>query len=534
MSIGRKVQFENETRNSLKLGVDTIANAVKKTLGPKGKNVAIDRGQSAPPHVTKDGVTVANSIYLDDPLANMGAALLREASSQTADNAGDGTSTSAILTQKIFNDAIPLIEEGANHVDLKRGMDLAINTVVKEIESISKEVKDDDIKNIATISANNDDFLGGLIADTIKEVGHEGVISVEQSKTRETFVNKVDGLEIGAGYISPFLINKEDYTCTLINPMIVVCDQEISQFDSLAAILTTLNASHPGRPLLIIAEDVNGEALTSYISNVHNERARFSGGIIKVPTFGDLAKDYMKDLAISIGATFITQDKGMSVDKFQGQMFGTAQKVVCYENKTIIIGGGGDTTKIADRIQLLTIAQQEEENPNKIEILRERKAKLFGGVAVMRVGADTDAEMKEKTDRVDDALRATRCAIEGGVVTGGGLTLLRCAESLENIKGENEDQNKGVDIVRKALYEPITAIVENAGLDAEEIISVITAKKGNYGFNARTMEYEDLMKAGVIDPTKVTIQALQNAGSAASMLITTDCSVVFSPEVSNR
>jgi chaperonin GroEL len=469
MSVGRKVQFETETRDSLQNGVDILANAVKKTLGPKGKNVAIDRGQTAVPHVTKDGVTVAQSIYLDDPLSNMGASLLREASSKTADNAGDGTTTSTILAQKIFNDAIPLIDKGANHVDLKRGIDIAISKVVEEVKKMSKEVKGDDIKNIATISANNDDFLGGLIADTIKDIGVEGVISVEQSNTRETFVKKVDGLEIGAGYISPMFINKEDYTCTLINPSILVCDFEISHFQQLLPVIA--NISKSGKPLLIIAEDVNGDALTSIAHNV--QQGRMSAGIIKVPTFGDLAKEYMKDLATSVGATYITEDQGMTLDNFTPEMFGEASKVISTDNKTTIIGGDGDAEEIAERIQLLTIAQEEEEDTNKLEVLRERKAKLFGGIAMMRIGADTDAEMKEKTDRVDDALRATRCAIEEGVVTGGGLTLVRCSDKLFELKTENDDQAAGITLVQEALYEPLKTIVSNAGLDSKEVIHEI-------------------------------------------------------------
>ena len=526
--MAKEIKFDIEARDLLKKGVDILADSVKVTLGPKGRNVVIDKKFGAP-QVTKDGVTVAKEIEVEDPFENMGAQMVKEVASKTADNAGDGTTTASVLAQSIYSVGLKNVTAGANPMDLKRGIDLAVAKVVEQLQDMSETVGDDfkKIEQVASISANNDPAIGELIAEAMKKVKKEGVITVEEAKGIETTVEVVEGMQFDRGYISPYFITDAEKMETVMeHPYILLHDKKISTMKDLLPILEA--TSQAGRPLLIIAEDVEGEALATLV--VNKLRGSLRVAAVKAPGFGDRRKEMLEDIAILTGGTVISEEKGLKLEHTTLDMLGQSEKVTIDKENTTIVNGGGDSSKIEARVKQIKKQIEASTSDYDKEKLQERLAKLAGGVAVLYVGAASEVEMKEKKDRVDDALSATRAAIEEGIIPGGGVAYLRAEEVLNDLKGENEDQNIGIAIVRRALEEPIRTIVENAGVEGSIVVQKVREGKGDFGYNARIDKFENLYEAGVIDPTKVARIALENAASVAGMLLTTECVITEKEE----
>jgi chaperonin GroEL len=515
------ISFDSNARTKLKSGIDQLANAVKVTLGPKGRNVVIQKSFGAPV-ITKDGVTVAKEIELEDAVENMGAQMVKEVASKTADAAGDGTTTATVLAQAMVNAGMKYVTAGANPMDLKRGIDKAVHTVIADLKGQSEVVGSDfnKIKQVASISANNDEEIGSLIADAMKRVTKDGVITVEEAKGTDTYVDEVIGMQFDRGYLSPYFItNTENMTTEYENPLILIHDKKISNVQEIIPVLE--KAVQTGRPLLIIAEDVDSQALGTLV--VNRLRAGLKIVAVKAPGFGDRRKAMLEDIAILTGGTVISDEQGYKLENAELSHLGQAEKITVDKDNTTIVNGKGKKSDINTRITQIKAQIDTTTSDYDREKLQERLAKLAGGVAVLYVGAATEVEMKEKKDRVDDALHATRAAVEEGIVAGGGVALVRAIHSLEKLTGANEDENLGILIVKKALESPLRTIAENAGVDGSVVLQEVLKAKGAKGYNARTDEYEDLKKAGVIDPTKVTRVALENAGSIASMVLTTEC-----------
>ncbi len=526
--MAKHISFDIEARNKLKAGVDALADAVKVTLGPKGRNVIIQKSFGAP-HVTKDGITVAKEIELEDPIENMGAQMVKEAASKTSDIAGDGTTTATLLAQAMVAAGLKSVVAGANPIGLKRGIDKAVAAAVEGIKEMAETVGDDfkKIEQVAAISANNDQEIGKLIADAMKRVSKDGVITVEEAKGTETYVEEVLGMQFDRGYLSPYFVtNAEDMVTEYENPYILIYDKKISNMQDIVPILEKVVAAN--RPLLIIAEDVESQALGVLV--VNRLRANLQVVAVKAPGFGDRRKAMLEDIAILTGGTVISEEKGYKLESADLSMMGQAEKVVVNKDNTTIVNGKGKDEHIKARIN--QIKQQIETTTSDYdrEKLQERLAKLAGGVAVLYVGAATEVEMKEKKDRVDDALHATRAAVEEGIIPGGGVTFLRVLDKVKKTKVENEDQQMGVDIVAKALTAPLRTIANNAGEEGSVVLQKVLEKDGDYGFNARTGKFENLKKAGVIDPAKVARIAVENAGSVAGMLLITECVINDKPE----
>ena len=522
--MAKEIKFDIEGRNKLKSGVDQLANAVKVTLGPKGRNVVMERKFGAP-QVTKDGVTVAKEIELEDSLENVGAQLVKEVASKTNDDAGDGTTTATVLAQAIVNVGLKNVTAGANPMDLKRGIDKAVAAVVENLRKQSKEVGDDllKIEQVATISANNDNEIGKLIATAMGKVKKEGVITVEEAKGIETTVEVVEGMQFDRGYISPYFItDPEKMEVALDRPMILLTDKKISSMQDLLPILEPVAKS--GRAMLIIAEDVDGEALATLV--VNRLRGSLKIAAVKAPGFGDRRKEMLEDIAILTGAVVISEDKGLRLADAKVEMLGEAEKVNITKDNTTIVNGNGDKEEIKKRVAQISAQIEKSTSDYDKEKLQERKAKLAGGVAVLYVGAPTEVEMKEKKDRVEDALSATRAAVEEGIIPGGGVAYVRALSALEKLKGANDDETTGIRIIVRAIEEPLRQIVANAGLDGAVVVEKVREGKGDFGYNARTDRYENLFESGVIDPTKVTRVALENASSIAGMILTTECVMV--------
>ncbi len=517
----KNIQFEVDARDRLKRGVDQLANAVKVTLGPKGRNVIIDKKFGAP-QVTKDGVTVAKEIELKDAVENMGAQMLKEVASKTADIAGDGTTTATVLAQSIVTSGLKNVAAGANPMDLKRGIDKAVVAVVAELKKMSKAVGDDNakIKQVASISANNDDTIGSLIAEAMAKVKKEGVITVEEAKGTDTTVEVVEGMQFDRGYISPYFVtNAEKMEAELENAYILIYDKKISTMKELLPILE--KSAQTGKPLLIISEDVDGEALATLV--VNKIRGSLKVAAVKAPGFGDRRKAMLEDIAILTGGTVISEERGFKLENADLNMLGKAEKISIDKDNTTIVNGAGKKADIAGRVAQIKAQVETTTSDYDKEKLQERLAKLAGGVAVLYIGAATEVEMKEKKDRVDDALHATRAAVEEGIVPGGGVAYIRAQKVLDKMEGAHADETTGIAIVRRALEEPLRQIVGNAGQEGSIVVQKVRDGKADFGFNARTEEYENLLAAGVIDPTKVTRVALENAASIASMLLTTEC-----------
>ena len=526
--MAKDIKFNTEARDVLKQGVDQLANAVKVTLGPKGRNVVLEKKFGAP-QITKDGVTVAKEIELEDKLANTGAQLVKSVASKTGDDAGDGTTTATILTQAIVNEGLKNVTAGANPLDLKRGIDKAVNKVVEYIKANAEVVGNnyDKIEQVATVSANNDPEIGKLLADAMRKVSKDGVITIEESKSRETNIGVVEGMQFDRGYLSGYFVTDADkMECVMENPYILIYDKKISNLKDFLPILQP--AAESGRPLLVIAEDVDSEALTTLVVN------RLRGGLkicaVKAPGFGDRRKAMLEDISVLTGGVVISEDKGLKLEQATLEMLGTADKVTVSKDYTTIVNGAGKKENIADRVAQIKNEIANTKSSYDKEKLQERLAKLAGGVAVLYVGANSEVEMKEKKDRVDDALCATRAAMEEGVVAGGGTTYIRAQDALKDLKGENADEQTGINIVARAIEEPLRQIVANAGGEGAVVVDKVRAGKGDYGFNARTEVYEDMRKAGVIDPAKVARVALENAASIAGMFLTTECLIVDKPE----
>jgi chaperonin GroEL len=519
--MAKEISFNLDARDQLKKGVDALANAVKVTLGPKGRNVVIDKKFGAPT-ITKDGVTVAKEIELENAVENMGAQLVKEVASKTADIAGDGTTTATVLAQAIINSGLKHVAAGANPMDLKRGVDKAVIAVVDHLKKLSTEVGDDNkkIQQVAAISANNDQTIGNLIAEAMGKVKKEGVITVEEAKGTETTVEIVEGMQFDRGYISPYFVTDTDkMQAVLENPYILIYDKKISTMKDLLPILE--KSVQSGRPLLIIAEDIDGEALATLVVNKIRGSLRIAA--VKAPGFGDRRKAMLEDIAILTGGQLISEERGYKLENADLTYLGTAEKITIDKDNTTLVGGAGAKADITARVNQIKAQIENTTSDYDREKLQERLAKLAGGVAVLYVGAATEVEMKEKKDRVDDALHATRAAVEEGIVPGGGVAYVRCIAAIENLKGENEDETFGVNIVKRALEEPLRQIVANAGGEGSIVVQKVKEGKGDFGFNARTDVYENLLAAGVIDPTKVTRVALENAASIAGMLLTTEC-----------
>ncbi|MBQ5727291.1 MAG: chaperonin GroEL [Alistipes sp.] len=519
--MAKDIKYNVEARDLLKEGVDALANAVKVTLGPKGRNVIIDKKFGAP-QVTKDGVTVAKEIELEDAFANMGAQMVKEVASKTNDDAGDGTTTATVLAQALIGVGLKNVTAGANPMDLKRGMDKAVAVVVEELRKLSQEVGNDisKIEQVATISANNDKAIGSLIAEAMAKVNNEGVITVEEAKGTETHVDVVEGMQFDRGYISAyFMTDTEKMAAELEKPLILITDKKISTMKEIMGVLEPV--AQNGRSLLIIAEDVDGEALSALVMN--KLRGALKVAACKAPGFGDRRKDMLEDIAILTGGTVISTDKGMRIEDATIDMLGSAEKVSMNKENTTIVDGAGQKEAIAARIAMIRGGIEVAKSDYDREKLQERLAKLSGGVAVLYVGAATEVEMKEKKDRVDDALAATRAAVEEGIVPGGGVAYIRAVAALENMKGENEDQTTGIQIVKRAIEEPLRQIVANAGGEGSVVVNKVKESEGSMGYNARDDKYEDMLAAGIIDPTKVSRVALENAASIASMFLTTEC-----------
>jgi chaperonin GroEL len=521
------ITFDVEARTALKRGVDQLANAVKVTLGPKGRNVIIDK-KFGSPTVTKDGVTVAKEIELEDPIENLGAQMVKEVASKTSDAAGDGTTTATVLAQAIVREGLKNVTAGANPMDLKRGIDLAVKTLVEELKSMSREVTDKkEIAQVGTISANNDETIGNLIADAMEKVGKDGVITVEEAKGTETSMDVVEGMQFDRGYLSPYFVTDADTMETVLeNPFILIHDKKIGAIKDLLPILE--KTAQSGRGLVIIAEDIEGEALATLVVNKLRGTLRIAA--VKAPGFGDRRKAMLEDIAILTGGTVISEEKGYKLDTATIEYLGTAKKITIDKDNTTIVEGAGSTDDIKKRINEIKSQIEKTSSDYDREKLQERLAKLSGGVAVLKIGASTEVEMKEKKARVEDALHATRAAVEEGIVPGGGVAYLRAVKVLDGLHGENHDQDTGIAIIRRAVEEPIRQIVTNAGLEASVIANRIKEGSGSDGFNARTEQYEDLIKAGVIDPTKVSRVALENAASVSSLLLTTEATIVEKPE----
>ncbi|MBQ2423598.1 MAG: chaperonin GroEL [Alistipes sp.] len=525
--MAKEIKYNIEARDLLKEGVDALANAVKVTLGPKGRNVIIDRKFGAP-QVTKDGVTVAKAVELEDAFANMGAQMVREVASKTNDDAGDGTTTATVLAQAIISVGLKNVTAGANPMDIKRGIDRAVAVIVESLRSQSQEVGSDNtkIEQVATISANNDRAIGSLIAEAMAKVNNEGVITVEEAKGTDTRVEVVEGMQFDRGYISPyFMTDTEKMQAELDKPYILIADKKISTMKELMGILEPVAQS--GRCLLIIAEDIDGEALQSLV--VNRLRGTLKIAACKAPGFGDRRKELLEDIAVLTGATVISSDKGMKIEDATLAMLGCADKVTLTKESTTIVDGCGDKAAIADRVALIRSSIEVAKSDYEREKLQERLAKLAGGVAVLYVGAATEVEMKEKKDRVDDALAATRAAVEEGIVPGGGVAYIRATAALEGLKGENDDQTTGIQIVKRAIEEPLRQIVANAGGEGSVVVNKVREGEGNFGYNARDDRFEDMLAAGIIDPTKVSRVALENAASIASMFLTTECVLAEKP-----
>ena len=519
--MAKDISFNIEARDALKRGVDALANAVKVTLGPKGRNVIIDK-KFGSPQITKDGVTVAKEIELSNPVENMGAQLLKEVASKTADAAGDGTTTATVLAQAIVTGGLKNVAAGANPMDLKRGIDKAVEAVIENLKKQSQNVGNDNkkIEQVATISANNDSTIGKLIAEAMAKVKKEGVITVEEAKGTDTTVEVVEGMEFDRGYISPYFITDVDkMEAVLDSPLILIYEKKISLMKELLPVLE--KAVQTGKPILIIAEDIDGEALQTLV--VNRLRSNLKICAVKAPGFGDRRKAMLEDLAILTGGIFIAEDRGFLLENADLTFLGKAEKVTVDKDNTTIVGGAGKKADITARVNQIKAQIEATTSDYDREKLQERLAKLAGGVAVLYVGAATEVEMKEKKDRVDDALAATRAAVEEGIVPGGGVAYIRAIASLEKLKGANEDENTGIQIVRRAIEEPLRQICANCGIEGSIVVQKVKEGKDDYGFNARTEKYENLLKAGVIDPTKVSRVALENAASVAAMLLTTDC-----------
>ena len=518
--MAKEIKFDIESRDALKRGVDALANAVKVTLGPKGRNVVIEKSFGAP-HVTKDGVTVAKEIELEDRVENMGAQMVKEVASKTNDIAGDGTTTATVLAQAIVREGLKNVAAGANPMDLKRGIDKAVLAVVENLKSQSKEVGDssEKIKQVAAISANNDDTIGSLIAEAFGKVGKEGVITVEEAKGTDTTVDVVEGMQFDRGYQSPYFVtNPEKMIAELENPYILLVEKKISSMKDLLPILEPVAQS--GKALLIICEEVEGEALATLV--VNKLRGSLKIAAVKAPGFGDRRKAMLEDIAILTGGQVISEERGFTMENATLEMLGTAEKVTIDKDNTTLVNGGGDEAQIKGRVNQIKAQMETTTSDYDKEKLQERLAKLAGGVAVLYVGAASEVEMKEKKDRVDDALHATRAAVEEGIVAGGGVALVRAIKSLD-FEGENQDESTGIKIVKRAIEEPLRQIVENAGGEGSVIVAKVAEGKEDFGFNAKTDEYVNMYEAGIIDPTKVVRVALENAASVSGMLLTTEC-----------
>lgn len=526
--MAKEIKFNIKAREELKKGVDALADAVKVTLGPKGRNVIIEKKFGAP-HITKDGVSVAKEVELEDKFQNMGAQLVKEVASKTGDDAGDGTTTATVLAQAIITTGLKNVAAGANPMDLKRGIDKAVAKVVEGIKAQAQEVGDDfdKIENVAKVSANNDEEIGRLIAEAMKKVKKEGVITVEEAKGTDTTVDVVEGMQFDRGYISPYFVtNTEKMECEMDAPFILLYDKKISNLKDMLPILEATAQS--GRPLLIIAEDVDNEALATLV--VNRLRGSLKICAVKAPGFGDRRKEMLEDIAILTGGVVISEEKGLKLESATIDMLGTAEKIAVNKENTTIVNGAGDKQAIADRVAQIKVQIDTTKSQYDREKLQERLAKLAGGVAVLYIGAPSEVEMKEKKDRVDDALSATRAAVTEGIVPGGGTAYIRCVEALENMKGANDDETTGIDIIRRAIEEPLRQIVYNAGLEGAVIVQKVKDGKGDYGYNARTNKFENLFETGVIDPAKVTRVALENAASIAGMFLTTECVIAEKPE----
>ena len=526
--MAKEIKFNVDVRSKMKEGADALADAVKVTLGPKGRNVVIDKKFGAP-QVTKDGVTVAKEIELEDRYANMGAQMVKEVASKTNEQAGDGTTTATVLAQAIINVGLKNVTAGANPMDLKRGIDKAVAAVVENLKKQSKKVGSDysKIEQVGTVSANNDATIGKLIADAMSKVKGDGVITVEEAKGTETEVKVVEGMQFDRGYISPYFMTNPDKMETVLDDCsILICDKKISTMKDLLPILEPI--AREGRALLIIAEDVDGEALTTLV--VNKLRGTLKIAAVKAPGFGDRRKEMLQDIATLTGAIVVSEERGFTLENTTPDMLGRAEKVTITKDNTTIVGGAGVKEDIADRVAQIRKQIQTTTSDYDKEKLQERLGKLAGGVAVLYVGAGSEIEMKEKKDRVEDALNATRAAVEEGYLPGGGVAYIRAAEALKNLKGENEDETTGIHIIARAIEEPLRQIAENAGVEGSVIIQKIRENKGDFGYNARTDEFVNLFEAGVIDPTKVARVALENAASVAGMFLTTECGIVDIPE----
>ena len=525
--MAKQIEFNSDARVKLKAGVDALANAVKTTLGPKGRNVVIGKKFGAP-HVTKDGVSVAKEVELKDPIENMGAQMVKEVASKTADIAGDGTTTATVLAQALVTAGLKHVAAGANPIDLKRGMDKAVDAVVSELKELSQEVgiDTDKVNQVATVSANKDDTIGSLIAEAIKVVGRDGVITVEEAKGTETEVRTVEGMQFDRGYLSPYFItNQEKLTVEMDNPYVLLVDGKVSSMKELLPVLEPVVQS--GRGLLIIAEDVDGDALGTLV--VNRIRGALKIAAVKAPGFGDKRKAMLEDLAVLLGATVVSEEAGYKLAEVDTEVLGTCEKVDISKDKTTIINGFGESEKVQARIDSIRTEIENTKSDYDKEKLQERLAKLAGGVAVLYIGAPTEVEMKEKKDRVDDALAATRAAVEEGIVPGGGVALIRCSSALDQVKTVNADEQFGVDIVRDSLSAPLYQIISNAGGNGNVVVHFVADGTESYGYNARTNEYGDMIEMGIIDPTKVTRTAIENAASIASMILMTECVIVDEP-----
>jgi chaperonin GroEL len=525
--MAKQLFFDMEARNKMKRGVDILANAVKVTLGPLGRNVVLEKKFGAST-ITKDGVTVAKEIELEDPIENMGAQMIKEVASKTSDIAGDGTTTATVLAQAIISEGLKNVTAGANPMDLKRGIDKAVAAVVSHLKKQSQTVGNNSqkIHQVATISANNDETIGKLVTEAFDKVGKEGVITVEEAKGTGTTVEVVEGMQFDRGYVSPYFVtNSEKMQVELESPYILLCDRKIAAMKDLLPILE--KTAQSGRPLLIIAEDLEGEALATLV--VNKLRGTIKVAAVKAPGFGDRRKEMLQDIAVLTGGIVITEEQGYKLESADLNYLGSAESAVIDKDNTTIVGGHGEKDEITKRVNQIKAQIETTTSDYDKEKLQERLAKLSGGVAVLYVGAATEVEMKEKKDRVDDALHATRAAVEEGIVPGGGVAFIRAIESLENLKGINEDETTGIAIVKRALEEPMRQIVQNAGLEGSIVVQKVKEQKDDYGFNARTEQYEPLLEAGVIDPTKVTRIAIENAASIAGMLLTTECVVADKP-----
>jgi chaperonin GroEL len=526
--MAKEIKFNMEARDLIKKGVDELANAVKVTLGPKGRNVVIDRKFGAP-QITKDGVSVAKEVELSDPYANLGAQMAKEVASKTADDAGDGTTTATILAQSIINVGLKYVTAGANPMDIKRGIDKAVKVIVEDLKKQSQIIGEnsDKIEQVATISANNDTAIGKLIANAMSVAGKEGVITVEEAKGTEDELKTVEGMQFDRGYLSPYFVtDTEKMETELDSPYILLYDKKISTMKDLLPILEP--AAQSGKPLLIIAEDIDGEALTTLV--VNRIRGSLKGAAVKAPGFGDRRKEMLEDLAVLTGGVVISEEKGMQLEKATLDMLGSCEKITIDKDNTTIVNGNGDKEAIEARVNQIKTHIESSTSDYDKEKLQERLAKLAGGVAVIYVGAASEVEMKEKKDRIDDALSATRAAVEEGIVPGGGVAYIRASNSLDDIEGENIDQNYGIAIIKRAIEEPLRQIVENTGKEGSVVVQKVKEGTGDFGYNARIDEYQNMLKAGVIDPAKVSRVALENSASIAGMFLTTECVMVEEKE----